>query len=164
MALHLSAALPGASAIVNAVNGLTLAKGISTSVHLDAGEFSVTAANAVDLPTSLTLTCNLIGVLLQHGADSVAHQIAGSVSTLPTVASVLDLPSAISAYGSIKTWWTSHIASASLHYTVDATNAWTSTAPTDLPSLITALNEAKTKVNAHIANAPAFGMRLRVVG
>lgn len=53
----------------------------------------------------------------------------------------------------IKTAWTAHIASTTVHTVADATNGIAAADATDLASSETLLNEAKGDVNAHLKDA-----------
>jgi hypothetical protein len=127
---------------------------VGSNFHYDASETTVTAATASDLPTSLALVNNLIGVARFHVADTVAHKAADATS-LPAIGAAVDLASAITAANAIKAWYNTHRASTTYHATADATNATTSADATDQTSLNTLANELKTDMNAHMASAIA---------
>jgi hypothetical protein len=120
----------------------------------------VTAANATDLPTSLTLCNAIIHFYIQHFADTVAHKIA-DVTALPAEGAAVDLASAITAMTLVKATHATHIASTTVNYTADATNTLLTATPTDQTSLNTFANAAKTAINAHTAGALAgYGFQL----
>lgn len=120
----------------------------------------VTAANATDLPSSLTLGNQIIGFYIEHFADTVAHKIA-DVTSLPAQGACVDLASSITAMTLIKATHATHIASTTVNYTADSTNTLLTTTPSDQGTLNTFLNAAKTAINAHTAGALAgYGFQL----
>jgi hypothetical protein len=144
---------PLAAPLCAAVNALKLQIGAGSSFHLDASEVTVTAANASDLATSLTLCNQLIGVFTFHFADLLAHKVV-AVSTLPALGAALDLATAITAANLMKASHNTECGSTARHYTADATNTTAAANATDQSSLNTLLNELKTDLNAHMASAP----------
>lgn len=135
-------------------NALKAQIGAGAFFHLDKSEVIVTAANATDLPTSLALCNNIIGVYTFHFADTLPHKIA-DVTALPAIGAAVDLTSAQTAANAIKVAVGTHIASTTVNYAADATNTIASANATDQSSLNTLLNELKTDINAHMASAPA---------
>jgi hypothetical protein len=120
----------------------------------------VTAANASDLATSLTLVNNIRSVLVEHFADTFAHNTAlsGAIAALPAT----DLASAITLANEEKADYNTHRTAASVHFTNDATNATAAADASDQSTLNTLLNELKTDINAHIAGALA-GQHIQLI-
>jgi hypothetical protein len=157
------AQLASEPAVVAAINALIDAR-LTTQVHRDktstpAGDslnpssatLQVTAANASNLATSLTLVTNLKGVLAVHCADTSAHLVADTTNdAFDGYAAASDLATAIALANAIKVDYTAHIANTSVHLNADSTNTVAASAATDQSSLNTLLNELKTDINAHI--------------
>ncbi len=159
------AQLASESPVVAAINAL-LDANLSTQVHRDktatpAGDalnpsstvLTVSAANATDLATSLTLVNNIKGVLAVHLADTSAHLEADTTNdNFDGYALGTDLASAILLANAIKVDYTAHIASTVFHVNADSTNTVSASAATDQSSLNTLLNEVKGDLTAHIAD------------
>jgi hypothetical protein len=127
---------------------------VALGSHNDKSEVLVTAANASDLATSLTLVNELIGVYTFHMADTLGHKVAGVAlaSTVPATT----LATAITRANDIKSKYETHRASTTYHYTADSTNTISASNASDQSSLNTLLNELKTDINAHVVSGPAF--------
>lgn len=164
MATQLRNTDPSLSDIVSAFNDLKAETGAGASFHLDKSEVTVTAANATDLATSLTLVKQMMAVYAFHIADTLAHKAADTTNTVAaTIVSVVDLASAITAANELKAAFNAHIASTTFHYNADATNTVAAANATDQTSLDTLANAIKTALNAHMASGPA-AKSLRLVG
>lgn len=129
--------------------------GVAQSVSFDkepptVAALQVTAANATDLATSLTLGNQIIGFYIRHFADTVMHKAADATS-LPADGACVDLASSITAMTLLKATHATHIASTTVHATADSTNTLLTTTPSDQTTLNTFLNAAKTAINAHSA-------------
>lgn len=123
------------------------------SIHYDRGEYTVTAANASSLATSLTLTKALIYAYGVHIADLLAHDAADSTNTVAsTTDDVINLATAITAANQIKAAYNAHRAQSGVHPNDDSGHQTTSSDATDQSSLNTLLNELKSDFNAHIAS------------
>lgn len=146
-------------ALVAEVNRMRVAA-VSSNVHYSTtrvpggSALTVSAANASSEATSIALCRNIIAVLRQHAADSVAHKLADPTE-LPEISDVFDLDTAIDGANACKAWQNTHRASTTYHAAADATNAIASADATDQTSLNTLLNEMKTDITAHIAAALA---------
>lgn len=145
---------PSVAFVVAAHNDLKAQIGAAAFFHLDKSEQTITAANATDLPTSLALCNNIIGVYRFHFADTLAHKLADATS-LPALGAAIDLTSAQTAANLIKASLATHIASTTVNYAADATNTISSADATNQGTLNTLLNELKTDINAHMASGPA---------
>jgi hypothetical protein len=148
--------------IVAAHNALKLQIGAASFFHLDVYEKTITAANASDLATSQTLLAQIVGILTEHFADTLAIKVVDPTS-LPTQLTPTDytLAAAITAANLCKASYNTHRASTTYHYTADSTNAVASADATDQTSLNTLLNEMKGDINAHLASGqPAASLRL----
>lgn len=145
-------------AAAQAVNALIDAK-LTTEVHRDktslpgtdimlptSSVLQVTAANASDLPTCITLANQMRSIMNVHFADSSAHLVADTVSSLAPVAS--DLATVITLANSLKSVYNVHGVSTTYHLNADTTIATTNAS--DLATSITLLNAEKTKFNSHI--------------
>ncbi len=119
---------------------------------------AVTAANATDLPTSLTLVNQVKAVLNVHFQDPRAHNTA--VTAVVATANATDLATANTLANALKTAYNTggHINASNVHFNNDATNTIAAAAATDQTTLDTLLNELKTDVTAHIASAPTGAM------
>lgn len=144
---------PMASVVCAALNDLKAQVGAGAHFHMDASEVTVTAADAVDLGTSLTLVNQLLDVYQFHMADLLAHKVAGVA--LASYVHATDLTSAKARANDIQAKYNTHIASTTYHYNADGTNASAAAAATTQGTLNTLLNELKACLNAHMANAPA---------
>lgn len=158
---------PTLQQIATAINSLKSQIGAGSSFHLDVSDSNVTATNASDAATLLTLTNQLIVVYRAHLEDpafveggALSHKVADPAPSL-TIAT--DTASCITALNAIKADYNTHRASTTYHYNADGTNAVTSSDATDQASAITLANEIKTDLNAHIASAPS-GASIRMVG
>ena len=163
-------------AVVAALNSTRRAAGVVGSFfHADitsdqtgdvrnpsAANATVSAANATDLATSLTLVNQLRQRWLQHRDDDLAHKIADALPAL-TAPAATDLTTAQTLANEIKADYTAHIGSTTYHYTADATNTIAAADATDQTTLNALLNELKTDFNAHIISAPA-GQSVKLIG
>ncbi len=161
MATVLRNTSPELPTVVAAINDLKAQVGAGSSFHLDQSEVTITAANASDLATSLTLCNNIIGVARFMFADTLAHKVVDATS-LPALGAAVDLTSAQTAANLIKASYNTHRASTTYHYNADSTNTITSADATDQSSLNTLLNELKTDINAHMLSG-ATGDAIRLV-
>lgn len=149
---------------------------VGTSFHADvtsdtSGDFAnpvataatVTAANATNLATSLTLVNDLRRRMLQHFGDALGHKVADTVATAAvTLPQATILDEAVALANQLKSVYNTHRASTTYHYTADSTNAVTADNADDQTTLNTLLNEMKGDFNAHIASAPA-GQSINIV-
>lgn len=130
---------------------------VSTGSFTDpvATTLSVTAANASDLATSLTLLIQIDAAFRTMIADDNAHKVKDTIVPANAQTTIVDLASAQTAANDIKAKFNTHIASTTFHYTADATNTIAAANASDQTTLNTLLNAMKTAINAHIAGAPA---------
>jgi hypothetical protein len=145
---------PICSTFCTSHNALKAQIGAGSSFHLDQSESTISAANASDLDTSLTLCNQLIAVIRFHFADTLAHKTTDATS-LPSLGAGISLATAITAANLMKASYNTHRASTTYHYNADATNVVAAADATDQTSLNTLLNELKTDLNAHMASGPA---------
>lgn len=117
---------------------------------------TIAAANATDLPTSLTLVNQTLDYVNNHFVDPRAHNTA--VSAALTTPRGTDLATAITLANAIKAAYGTHLAASNVHFTNDATNTVAAANATDQASLNTLLNEMKGDFNAHIVSAPTGSM------
>lgn len=144
---------PALSMLCSAHNALCRLS-IGSNFHYDASEVTVTAADASDLATSLTLVNQLIAVAAFHCVDAVAHK-AADATVLPAIGAAVDLASAETAANALKVWYAAHRVSTTYHANADSTNATTAANATTQNSLNTLANDLKTQMNAHMATAIA---------
>lgn len=141
---------------------------------------TVTAANATDLPSCITLVNNIRSVCVVHFADGIstdpysagAHKIPDTVDApllgllvTATGNTSTDTAAVVAAANLHKSTINSHLTQASpsaVHFTNDGTNTIATTNASDLPSSITLLNAIKSALNAHMGSAPTNPM-LRIV-
>lgn len=136
-----------------AFNDLKAQIGAASAAHLDKSEVTITAANASNLATSLTLVNQILDVYKFHMADTLAHKTTGVA--LASYAYATDLTTAMARANDIKAKYETHRASTTYHYNADATNTIAADDATDQTTLNTLLNELKTDINAHMADGPA---------
>jgi hypothetical protein len=143
--------------------------GIGSSVHVDKttlvmtgdhlnptpATLTVSAANASDLATLLTLCAQIRAVAIAHAKDANAHKVADSTFLAAIPAEPTDLATAITFLNAVKAAYGTHIASTTFHYTADATNTIVAANASDQATSQTLANELKTDVTAHIAAALA---------
>ena len=129
---------------------------LTTGDHFNYGvsTTTVSAANAADLPTTLTLCTNIDGVLRLHLASTLVHK-AADVTDVPANAVPIDLPSTITYLNDVKTKLNTHLASTAYHFFADGTNTLTAANAADLPTSITLANQIKSFLNLHMSIAPA---------
>ena len=169
-------------ATIKALN-LNKALQVGTSFHYDAtslttGGFdaptvatlTVSAANATDLPTCITLANNIqiVGQIMMKDGVSTNTYSAGAhkvpdVTNNTASPTAADLPTVIALANAWKAQFNVHIASTVYHPTADATNTIIAANATILADSITLLNAMKTAFNAHIASAPA-GQMVGILG
>ncbi len=152
-------------ALVKAFNAERNA-GISTEVHYDKSgktvsgdprdptqaDLTVTAANASDLATLLTLSNDVYAVYTQHIADTHVHDVADTSNPIAAPLAT-DLTTAEALLNELKTDYNLHRSETGVHPNDDAGNAITSADATDQSSAETLANELKTDLNAHMADA-----------
>lgn len=141
--------------------------GAGSAFHLDASEVTITAANASDLATSLTLVNQTAAVFygitsgpgiypghLNDTGDGFAHKVKDATNVRASAYPAVDLATAQTLANEIKTDYEAHRASTTFHYNADSTNTISASDASDQSSLNTLLNELKTDINAHMASAP----------
>lgn len=135
-----------------AADSVAFATPVSTDpgFHNDRSEHVIVSANATDLPTSITLVNEIMGIYKFHMADTLAHKVVGVA--LASYTRAKDLATAITLANDIKAKYNTHRASTTYHYSADSTNTVTATDASDQGSLDTLLNAMKTAVNAHMAS------------
>lgn len=122
--------------------------------HNDRCERTITAANATDLATSLTLVNQIKAVYEFHRVDLLAHTASDTTNAIAAPLAT-DLATAQTLANELKTDYNAHRTQAGVHDNNDATNTITSANATDQGTLNTLLNELKTDINAHMASGPA---------
>lgn len=129
---------------------------------------TVSAATAVDLPTTKVLANQMFGVLNLHMLDDQAHLIKDAVNLVvidgyQTMLAV-DLPSSIVLLNALKVVFNDHLVQTGVHQHNDATNTVATAAAHDLASCEALANAMKTAMNAHMASAPTGYPRIRLIG
>lgn len=139
--------------------------------HLDAFDQTITAANATDLPTSITLLMQLKSVyegrvqstaMIGHRTDADIHKAADTTNTI-SAADCVDLATAQTLANALKVAFNAHLTQSGVHYINDATNTVATANATDLPTTQALANALKTALNAHMADAPTGGSMPRIV-
>lgn len=120
----------------------------------------VTAANASDLATSVTLVNAIKAAMNLHFADDLAHNTA--LSSAVATADATDLATGITLGNALKSALNTHLTASNVHFNNDGTNSVAATNASDQSTLNTLLNEMKGDINAHIAGAPA-GSWIKIV-
>lgn len=162
-----------AYAVARAINDTRRAL-VSTNAHADvtpelvSGDWrnptvtaaAVSAANATNAATLLTLCKDIRAILALHFGDSCAHKLAdpASIAAEPTATA-----SCITSLNSWKAAYNTHRASTTYHYNADGTNAVAADDATDEATAITLANEIKADLNAHILLALG-GHSVRIPG
>lgn len=129
----------------------------------DSEVLSVTAANASNLATSVTLTNNLRGVMLEHFRDDVSHRLADdtSVGLLDGYSDAVILDDVEDQLNTMHHVFNGHlsrsVSSIKVHLNDDAVNVVTTAAATDQSTANALGNALKSAVNAHILLGPAVG-------
>lgn len=116
---------------------------------------TVSAAAATDLPTTVALANNVLGVLNTHMLDDQAHLIKDTVNcpSLDGYTFAVDLPTVEVLLNAVKALFNAHLTQTGVHVTNDTTNAVVAANATNLGTAETLANALKTSVNAHIGNA-----------
>lgn len=141
----------------------TLAAG-SSAVHADISAYpsgnaeapavtadTVTAADASDLATSITLLNQIKAVYNRHVADVCAHKAA---DTAVSTADATDLTTAEALANAIKSAHNAHCANTSACYGADSTNTVSTTNATNLATTEALATALKAGINAHILTGP----------
>jgi len=119
----------------------------------------VTAPNATNLATAITLALDLKRVAFAHFRDDLAHKEAGEFDL--GVVDPTNEASLVAWCTAYKVEHNGHLEDTDKHLIADVTNAIAASTPTDLAECITLLNEAKTDLNAHILDAPTGPQKIR---
>jgi len=133
----------------------------------------VTAAAATDVPSSIVLLNQLIGVarVMMNDASPASQTLSGAHKIVDTINLALlpaqyvatgvtatDLAAAITAANLFKAAYNAHLAQAGVHPNNDGTNTVAAANATVLSDMIVLLSAEKVAVNAHISSAPATQM------
>jgi len=155
---------PNLLKITNGVNGARAAVGAGANFHLDAYETPVSAATAVDLGTSITLTNQIKAIYNTHVVDLLAHGSADSADVVAT-ATAVDQTTVIALAHDLAAAYELHrvkvTGSPAVHYNADSTNSLTSTTVTTLAHVEAVMTDMKAKLNLHMASAP-LGSSMRL--
>lgn len=115
---------------------------------------AVTAATAVDLPTTIALAENIRSVMLTMMADTVAHKIADATNialiTVATVPTAVDQGTVDTLLAALKAAHNAHCSQSGVHSHSDATNTNSTTAATTLVTSEALANALAANVTAHI--------------
>ncbi len=129
----------------------------------------VTAATASSLPTSITLTNNIIGVLSTHMADAHAHLLADATNN-PTVdgyIAAIDLTTVKTNLNACKALFNAHLTQTNVHPNNDTANSVSTANATDQTTANNLANALKTAINAHISAGKSGGHdspRINLIG
>lgn len=163
-------------ALVQQYNALNQATLVTSQFHRDisgvaGGDFrfptsttlAVSAATAVDLPTTLALAKNIQGVCHVHLPDDAAHLLSDNTYlsldgyAIDNTSGASQLSSVILLLNAAKAIINVHYTASGVHVNNDATNTISTAGATDLASSETLANAIKTKINAHILSGPSVG-------
>jgi hypothetical protein len=131
----------------------TPATNASDPFNPSASTLAVTATNATDLPSSITLANQIRQVLNQHMADSVSHVSADGTNPVSTAVAV-DLTSVEALLNACKTAFNAHLTQSGVHVFNDGINTVSTSNATHLASSEALANALKTAINAHMGAAP----------
>jgi len=118
MATRIRNVSPEIALLAPTINALRQQIGAGASYHLDALEYTVTAATAVDLPTSIALLNQIAAVYALHIPDTLAQLIADTVNVNAAAAAV-DLATSQTLANALKTAFNAHLAQSGVHYNND---------------------------------------------
>lgn len=117
---------------------------------------AVTAPDATNLATSITLANDILRVLNTMYADTAAHKSAVTAQlALSNLLSTDILATVQTRANALKTSYEGHRTAANVHFTNDTTNTITAANATDQTTLNALLIELKGDINAHILAALA---------
>lgn len=139
-------------------NGLKAQIGAGSHYHLDAAEFTITAAdagggtNGAKLSSSIALLNEIRAIWELHKADTLAHKVADTATM--TAPAATDLTTAEALANELKSDFNVHDGSTTLHYNADSNDISTSDA-SSYDSLVTLANAIKARVALHMADAPS---------
>jgi len=127
---------------------------------------TVSAAAATDLPTSITLTNQLLAVLDMHCMDDQVHLIRDTVNdpVIDGYAPAFDLPSVQVALNALKVLFVAHQTQSGVHANNDGTSYGLPANATSLGTAETLANALKAALNTHMANVGTAGMRISIIG
>jgi hypothetical protein len=118
----------------------------------------VTAATAVDLPSTITLAENLRSVMQAMMGDTLAHKASDATNlaliTLTAAPLSVDLPSVEIVLNAEKAALNAHFTQSGIHAHSDTTNTVSTAAATTLTTAEALANALTTAVNAHIVFSP----------
>lgn len=116
--------------------------------------YTVTAADASDLVTSITLVNSLKLIFNVHFADAVAHKAADDTNKI-TSADATDLASVETLVNDVKAKYNAHLSQAGVHYNNDGTNSVATVNATDQATANALANALKAAFNLHLVSAPS---------
>ncbi len=118
--------------------------------HEDNNVAAVTAADAIDLATSITLANACKATYNTHRAKTDAHQVADATN-VTTAADATDLTTVGALANELKTDINAHMAQAGVHRVNDTNTVTAANFLTTQAEANTLLNDVKAKLNAHMA-------------
>ena len=123
--------------------------------------WEVTAPNATNLATAITLAADIKLIAGYHLRDALAH--ADPTPLAFTAPDPTDEASLVAWCTELKTDYNGHLEDTDAHQKTDVTNAISASTPTNTAECVTLLNEAKADLNAHILDAP-IAKKIKTVG
>lgn len=114
--------------------------------------YEVTAPDATNLATAITLALNIKQQAGYHWRNAFAH-VDGSVLTF-TAPDPTNEGTLVTWCIELKAKYNGHLEDTDQHQKTDVTNAIAASTPTNTAECVTLLNEAKADLNAHILDAP----------
>jgi hypothetical protein len=117
---------------------------------------TVTAANATNLATSLTLTNQLKGVFGAHCKDDSSHLIKDLVNSMDGYADATNLATVQVVLNALKVKYNAHLSQSGVHVVNDPNTVATANA-TDQSTANALANALKAALNIHLASGPGVG-------
>lgn len=132
---------------------------------------AITSPNATDLPTTITLTNELVGKMSVHFLDKQSHNQVADTTNNPSADgysnTATDLPSCEIILNALQLLYGAHILRSDSHRSADTTPSHTVSGTPSATSLGTAetlANALKAAFNLHTASAPTVAMnRLNLI-
>lgn len=117
---------------------------------------TVTAANASNLGTSLTLGNELRGVFSFHCKDDSSHLVKDTVNDIDGYAQATTLLTLQTLLNAMKVKYNAHLSQSGVHVNNDPNTVGTADA-TDQSSANTLANALKAALNIHLGSGPGVG-------
>lgn len=128
----------------------------NTSAFPAVSNLTSTAATAVDLPSTILLSNQMLSILSTHGASATSHLVADTTlaAALLLLTQAVDQPSVNTLLNGLKAAFNSHLTQAGVHVYNDTLNTNATTAASSLATAIALANVLQGQLNAHLSSAP----------